>query len=435
MFGESGYNQCISTWIVNGITNHMFTNSGCSIQSEPDFSSGGPWCNSDCAPAPTQAPPSSQESIGLYEILHIGKKGDTSTPLGQLSGGFPDFVGKIFFESSAASFSSLTATVYGMQGMSLPSSSECSDGHVIPLADDVVVGFVQESGLSTVDQYPGTPTLETNDGVAGQAQFEIKNINTQTDATDGTNFDVCIRIGHWINGLGGFVSYVDTRFKGTTTYIGGFASFDELEISIGDKETQEVETTVDGQIGVTAFLCDQSNEILSDTSRSFSLGQDFRICVQPQQDAPNANMFYVSGFKDVQCSNGDQQSRSLVAETVADAVTRLESAPDAAGVLALTSLVLPFFLEGPNDVMKCSGDVVVEKASSSRRNLLLGNNVRTLQGAVDSETESVFSLGIQLDINGGNNNDGINASSAVADCGFFALSMTAVTAIAHAFFV
>lgn len=186
--------------------------------------------------------------------------------------------------------------------------------------------------------------------------------------------------------------------------------------------------------------CHSHIENFSHVTHFLNFSPDFRICVESQQDT-----FSVSAFLSVECSNGDQ-SRNLVLDGTADAVTRLELAPDADGVLALTSLVLPVFLEGPNAVMKCSGQVAVESASGTTRTLrklLFGSNARTLQDAVGApapeETDAVFSLGIQLDTDpysGNNRIGGIGESSAFPASGvFLALSMTAVTATAHAFFV
>jgi hypothetical protein len=326
----------------------------------------------------------------LYELLSVGDNKIDGKPAGKVLSLDP-FTFYAFFESNPKQLETKgLVSVELFAGVA--DGQDCDTGTMILSTSGTDSSIVTTSipydgydaefaDTSSEITYPTTLNGRVGAAEVSLSDFRLPKNDQQIyfpgiGEKDG-QIDVCVRMALKGDYKGDEaeenISFIDTFFIVDVDLTANFESFSGTSVQIYSNQATDLETDVTATVDVEAYLCDSDNK--KDTDKvKFTDGQDFRICVKPAND--DIYKYYVEKYESITCSN-DGETRQIVADGNADALTTIDGSPAADGSLGFTSVVTSGFLTPKNAVLadfKCSGDVSLSAVDKEERRGLIANS-------------------------------------------------------------
>jgi hypothetical protein len=343
-------------------------------------------------PPPTPSPiafPTAEGTLDRYEIRAVGE--EDGKPYGQVISLDP-LVGYGYFEAhplQVAERGSITLEIFA----NVPDDEEdCDNGVLVESvpADNFIIGVDSTPFPGYNEMYKdieGKSYPATTNGKVGSSEFSISDFrypkgdkqiyfpNRGGDGNQDGTVEFCLRLSikkdYTRDGQLEYVSYIDTRYKIDIDLTANFESFSDQVVQIYANRPTDFDTEVVATIDVDTFVCDDDNSRVPDT-KSYGIGQDFRICVGPSDDADEN--YEVEKFVEVKCGNAGEK-RTLVDNFQVDPLTSIDVNSDSNGVLGVNSVVTSGYISNGDEQFTCSGQVAL-KYNNGRRILNVNNGLR-----------------------------------------------------------
>ena len=241
------------------------------------------------------------------------------------------------------------------------SEDDCSKGTLIE-TDQCGTGDCFTISAGAVNRITGIvyPSPTKEDGIVGATTVELSNFmsnaiyvaNEDPGETDGT-VEFCVRTSTKLGDE--TVSHIDSKKKILVNLAGNFASL-QLVDNIVKADNKDFETTVVKEIDIDTFVCNIRNERVK-SGRSYKIGEQFRICVGPQE-AALAEGYTVDNFVEVTCGTNTAAPRSLVTKSIpTDVLTSIESLPLKNNRRAIRSVITTGYAVDGITSLSCTGKV------------------------------------------------------------------------------
>jgi len=352
-----------------------------------------------------QNEPKEGMQLAKYEIIAVGLGGDL--PFAKVTALEP-FTGEVYFEAHQERFENLDdegrdKLVFVEMWARVPEGNPCHEGGTLVTGlgsttittsiepyDEYSTDYVQEQGLASFPQ--------ASNGRVGKAKFTIspdpfnlaeeQRIFFEGDGDDSDQMRFCIRVATKMDIAGDGkledIGFSDTIISLEVYTIAEFATFSDVRVDIEGLPGSNAKADVSEVVPIVSFLCDDNKEAIGNDT-SYKIGQDFRLCVAPQDNFESAanrylqedNIFAarvgakynVTKFENIQCSNNGE-SLDLVTDGSPNSLTVVDSIPNSVGALSFLSVVTANYFEANENSFTCVGDVIVE------RNLNRGGRTR-----------------------------------------------------------
>mmetsp|Transcript_45951 Transcript_45951/g.51238 ORF Transcript_45951/g.51238 Transcript_45951/m.51238 type:complete len:747 (+) Transcript_45951:15-2255(+) len=343
------FNQNLCSWkpLPTPLTYDMFLNSGCEVVA---LDSENAVCQS-CIRA-----------IDKWELQAVGEDSIKGKPSGtvELGEGEESFTVTTFFETNENLFSTAefdnTYTVEVYTGVDAE-QDDCATGKLLVNEGTFIITKTVSNEEFPYNQkfkdIGGKLFPQFTEGIVGQAIVTLSDplyasiftIDNDNDDIDGT-IEFCVRIT--ITAANDRItSQIDSKKKIKINLTANIADFVQ-DVDIKQSDTKLFEKTVSKEVDVVSFVCNNKNEQIQD-GRSFSLGQNFRVCVGPTKGGIESG-YEVDGFNELSCGGVP-----LVINKVAtDVLTTIESS-NKNDKRAVQSVLTPDFANGES--VDCEGTV------------------------------------------------------------------------------
>jgi len=347
--------------------------------------------------------------LNLWEVAAVGQdsiKGKPSSTV-ELSDGDEPFTVRSFFEYNVDLIYTPDATsiveVYTGVGAE---QDDCSTGTLLVNDGTFIItqtisnkewpnGFPYDKEFKDIagknfPQYYGGRVGEAIVTLSDPLYKPIFTADIENDDIDGT-VEFCIRIAIKSESSGRITSYIDSKKKIMVSLTAKIATFAQA-VGVEKIDTKEYEQTILKKMDVVSFVCNNKNEQVQD-GRSYSLGQNFRVCVSPTE-AGIKEGYLVDGYTELSCGGV-----SLIANNVAtDLLTTIESSA-ANNRLAVQSVLTPDLALG--DSVNCEGKVslsFITPQQGGRRMLAPSIELATFSGAGGGEEsfEGRFKMNVKM---------------------------------------
>jgi len=189
--------------------------------------------------------------------------------------------------------------------------------------------------------------------------------------------------------LVGLETNMDTLNEGGAFTIESIVVAADQSVGIEKKENKNFEATVVKEIDIETFVCNIRNERIR-ANRSYKIGEQFRICVGPQE-AAIAEGYEIDNFIEVTCGT-DTAGRSLVADSIeSDILTLIDPLPLKNNQRAIRSVITTGYAVDGNTNLQCTGRVSLSYTAPIR-----GRALQNLQPSTG--LEGLFEMNIEMDI-------------------------------------
>mmetsp|Transcript_29276 Transcript_29276/g.33244 ORF Transcript_29276/g.33244 Transcript_29276/m.33244 type:complete len:518 (+) Transcript_29276:149-1702(+) len=349
-------------------------------------------------------------TIDKWELQAVGEdsiKGKPSSTVDMGEGGEP-FTVTTFFETNENLFSTAefdntyTAEVYtGVDA----EQDDCATGTLLvnegafiitKTVSNVEFPYNQEfkdTGGKLFPQFTEGKVGEAIVTLSDPLYMSIYTADDGNDDIDGT-IEFCVQITI-TSDSGRVTSQINSKKKIKIDLTANMADFVQ-DVDIKQSDTKVFEKTVSKEVDVVSFVCNNKNEQVQD-GRSFSLGQNFRVCVGPTKGGIESG-YEVDGFNELSCGGVP-----LVINKVAtDVLTTIESS-NKNDRRAVQSVLTPDFANGES--VDCEGTVslsynalVISSADTVPTRYL----APSIQSAAFSETEEealgLFNMNVKMNV-------------------------------------
>jgi len=216
--------------------------------------------------------------------------------------------------------------------------------------------------------------------------------------------EFCVRVGYEkeINKEETVISYIDTKIKGTLELKGGFNTFTQ-DIAVEKVASTKFNTAIQKEVKINHFMC-KKNKSAVDEGKKFINGQNFRICVESDEEA-----YEVVAFTAITCGTGDGIERNLLKEAKSNnGITSIDNKDiDELGIMAIKSVVTSSLVKEAikgKGYIECDGAVSLKKkktksVATTAPGTAVGNLRNLQEASVEEESLTTpFSMKIDLDI-------------------------------------
>merc|ERR1712194_970688 len=327
----------------------------------------------DPAAAPTSPP--TTLNAGDYEIEVVVNEGDDSgseddtatdmiagvdpfnvTSFFEVSNKYNDNDGELNEEDQENNIvNAITVEVYTtVIGDDEESEDDCSKGILIEDAGEFTISAGAVNHITGIDY----PSPRNDNTIVGATIVRLTNFmsnviyvaNVANDEEDtaetGGTVEFCVRTSFKLGSE--TVSHIDSKKKIMVDLVGNFASLTVNNIVKADNKDFEV--TVVKEITVETFVCNIRNEPV-DAARTYKIGEQFRLCVGPQEAALEEG-YEIDNFVEVTCG-----SRSLVESGTTDGLTSIEALPLKNNRRAMKSVITTGYAVDGATTLSCTGKV------------------------------------------------------------------------------